>query len=105
MNSNNKTISILSTQKMPESNSMFPSTEEIATKCYEVGYKKFKENFSAFAEMLSQTVNDLPEISGNYQVDSITFSLAVNGQGKISLIGEISAGVSSGLTLTIKKNG
>lgn len=81
MKADNKTISIISSQRIRESDSLFPSIDEIATKSCEVDHRKTKENFSGFAKMLAQTVNELPEIFGSYQVDSVALSLAVNDHG------------------------
>lgn len=100
---NTKTISILTvqTQKGPET--MFPT--RMVAKSTEVATEKLKESLSYFVKMLDEIVETLPKSCGTYDVDTLTFSLSVDGSGKISLVGELSAGFTSGITISLKKKG
>lgn len=98
-----KKISIITYQSEKGSESMFPFPTGMISKYSELGYEKLKENLSDFVNMLGEIVEALPDSHGDYEVDNITFALSINGSGKISLIGELSAGVTSGITITFKK--
>lgn len=55
--------------------------------------------------MAKPVAEALPQSRADYEVNSLTFALSINGSGKISLIGELAAGVTSGITITLKKKG
>lgn len=98
-----KKISILTYQAEKEPESMFLSPTRMIAKYSDLGYEKLKESLSDFVNRLADIVETLPKSHGDYEVDNLTFSLSINGSGKISLIGELSAGVTSGITITFNK--
>lgn len=98
-------ISILTiqSQDVTEERAMFPSPTRILARSTEVAAETFRDSLSGFVKMLGTVVQGVPELCGGYRVDTLTFSLDVNGSGKISLVGELSAGITSGITVTLKK--
>ncbi len=100
-------ISILtsSVQGEGETFSMFPSTPQIVAKVRQVAIEKLEENLADFVTLLGKVVQTLPESCGGYSIDALTFSLSVDGSGKISLVGELAAGFTSGIIITLKKGG
>lgn len=98
-----KKISIMTYQTEKEPESMFPSPSRMVAKYSDLEYGKLKKSLSDFVNMLADIVETLPEPHRDYEVDNLKFALSINGSGKISLIGELSAGVTSGITITFKK--
>lgn len=98
------TISVL-TNQIEEGNkprSMFPfPVKGLALNL--IATNKFEASLSDCVKELYKVVEKLPESSENYSTDSLTFSLSINGAGKISLVGEVSAGITSGITITLKR--
>jgi len=68
-----------------------------------VAVGELSEQLAEFINSLSLVVDGLPSECGAYDVEELTFSLSVNASGKISLVGELAAGVSSGITVKIRK--
>lgn len=93
----------LETAFSSEARTMFPSLAKIVARSTEIATEKLSENLAGFVETLSAVLETLPESCGPYDVDELTFSLSLDGAGKISLIGEVSAGVTSGITLTLRR--
>lgn len=100
---NTKKISILTFQTPTGPESMFPSPTKIIAKHSEVEYEKLKEGLSGLVKKLIDIVESLPRHREDYEVDNLTFALSISGSGKISLIGELSAGATSAITITLKK--
>lgn len=101
-----KEITIVSSniQEGEEAFTIFPTSVKAAVaKSTKVAVQKFRENLSEFLQLLGETIEGLPGSCGGYQVDTLTFSLSVNAAGKISLIGELAAGCTSGITITLTK--
>ena len=103
---NLKEISIITSniQEDEETFTMFPTPVKAVVKSTKLAVKKFRENLTEFLGLLSEAIEDLPDACGGYQVDSLTFSINVNAAGKISLVGELAAGCTSGITITLKKD-
>lgn len=99
------TISILTTltEEPSEIHTMFPSPTKLIGKASQITVQSLAENLSDFVRTLGRVVEELPESVGQYDVDSLTFSMSVDGEGKISLVGELSAGFTSGIIITLKK--
>ena len=98
-------LSILttSTDQVDEKHNMFPSPTKVLSQSCKVGIETFTHNLTEVVEMLGDVIEKLPQSTGQYSIDILTFALSVNGSGKISLIGEIGAGVTSGITIMLKK--
>jgi hypothetical protein len=75
----------------------------VVSAAIDVGTEVLAKNLSEFVARLSRVVEAVPSSSGRYSAEEFTFSLSVNGEGRLSLIGEVSAGVVSGVTVTLKK--
>jgi hypothetical protein len=82
---------------------MFPTPSEIAVKSSTFAVKTLSANLRDFVDVLGKVVESLPDKCGSYNIDTLTFSLSIDGSGKISLIGEMSAGFTSGIIITLKK--
>lgn len=102
---NTKTISILTVQAQKGPETMFPSPTKMIVSYTQVATEKLKDNMSEFVKLLDEIVQTLPKSCGAYDVDTLTFSLSLDGSGKISLVGELSAGFTSGITISLKKKG
>jgi hypothetical protein len=68
-----------------------------------VKISEFKENIKDFTEKLTDIMDSIPNKSKTFEVDTIEFNLSVNGAGKISFIGEVSAGFQAGMSITLKR--
>ena len=82
---------------------MFPSPTRMAAKLSNVPTGVLEENLAGIVKRLGKIVDELPELPKGCRVDTVTFSLAVNAAGKLALIGELSAGMTSGITITLKR--
>jgi hypothetical protein len=102
---NPKQISVLTVQTEDESQtlSVFPSPSKMLAKSSQVAIDTLAENLTAFVNALGEIVDTVPESCGKYNVDNMSFSLSVDGEGRISLVGELAAGFSSGITVTLRK--
>ena len=87
-----------------ETHAMFPSPTKGITKVSQITAKKLSENLSDLINSLQETMNTIPESCGPYSLDELTFSLAIDSSGKISLIGELSAGMTTGIVIKLKKD-
>lgn len=109
--SNSDTISITTfeIENSSESNSMFHSPnlsifDKVGKKVSLISTDRLGEDLSDFVKVLGNIVEKLPDSCGNYSLDTLTFSLSVDSSGKISLIGELSAGLTSTISITLNKN-
>lgn len=105
LENNMREISILTFEHKEEAETMFPSVKKMVAKHTKVAADKLKKNISNFVKTIDDIVETLPKCRGIYEVDTLTFALSLDGSGKISLIGEISAGFTAGITITFKKRG
>ena len=102
---NEKMISVLYMEN-PDNcgkNSLFPSTLGSLLKSKDISAENVSKNLSQFLNSLRSVISDLPDSCGPYDIDELSFSLSIDGSGKISLIGEVSAGIVSGITITLRK--
>jgi hypothetical protein len=111
-----KTITILVTTGLEDneskSKSIFPSrkpkvdltTERAMVVAADIAVETLGDSLADFVKDLERIVEKLPDTCGAYNLDSLTFSLSVNGSGKISLIGEVAAGVTAGIVISLKKH-
>ena len=98
-----RTISILTAQGPGMRKSMFDESRSLTARCTRITCDKLKESFEEFVQLLREVVQGVPRQCGGYDVDSLTFALALDASGKISLVGELAAGMSSGITITLRK--
>lgn len=100
-------ISILTIRRSEESEMphMFPIPTRIIANTQRVAIEELGNNLSQIVDMLHGAIDKIPKSTGDFAVESFTFALSVNGGGKISLIGELSAQLSSGITVTLKRQG
>lgn len=98
------TISILTREPYEESTeAMFPMVKKIITKSLDMSSDKLGEGLSHFVNRLARVVKKIPESCGDFDVDSVSFSLSIDAHGKISLVGEIGAGFTSGIIIALKR--
>lgn len=108
-NTTNETISILThvheeaTGTDPSKRSMFPKPSANLLEYAEIPAEQLANNLEKFMNSLQTVVKKIPSTVGDYDVDEITFSLSINGSGKVSLVAELAAGFSSGIEVKIKK--
>ena len=98
-------ISILTfpESKEVDERSMFPSAKRIYLKASTVAVETVADNLSRFVGLVGKIITSIPDPAENYEVDTLSFSINLDGSGKVSLVGEVSAGFNSGITLTFKK--
>jgi len=82
---------------------MLSAFHRVSTKSVEVGIDTLSASISAIVERLGRIVDALPENCGHYTIDELTFSLNVNGNGKVSLIAEVGAGFTSSICIKLKR--
>ena len=92
-----------SSEETDQSHSMFPLVNRLTAKYSQISIETINRSLEDFLEVLEKAARNIPSACGSYDIDSLSFSLSLDGNGKISLIGEISAGVASSITLTLKK--
>ena len=97
------TINLITYEQQKQTESMFPRQGAFLAKCSQVTCDQLKGNLAECVSALSELLEGLPETTGSFQVEQATFALNVNASGKISLIGELAAGVSSSVTLTFAR--
>jgi len=95
-------ISILSYEGEENTRNAFPTVKEMTSKINTISCDVLKDNLSDVIGKLEDVVADMPLSDSNYSVDTIKFSLCVDGAGKFSIIGGVSAGFSSTITITLK---
>lgn len=96
-------ISTIGADAEPQGEHMFQYFARVTAKTQKVLTEELRKNFAEITNELKLLVESLPDTMGEYSIDTITFSLCVNGNGKISLVGELSRGLSSSIALTLKK--
>jgi hypothetical protein len=83
--------------------SMFPPLARARATTQHVLTEDISRNLSATVAQLKLAFERLPPSLGEYSIDTITVALGVNGSGGIALVGEISAGFQSSITLTFRR--
>lgn len=69
----------------------------------DVPVEDLANSLSDCMESLREVVQKVPTTLGDYDVDELTFSISVNASGKVSLVAEVGAGVTSGIVIKIKR--
>ena len=92
-----------SVEETNQSHNMFPLLNRVKAKYSQVSIETLNRSMENFLKVLDKTVRNIPSTCGSYDIDSLSFALSLDSNGKISLIGEISAGMTSSITLTLKK--
>lgn len=98
-------ISILASSEevqATETMNAFPSPKKVLAKSRQIAVDKFEKSLAEFLQTLGTIVEKLPKSTGTYNIDTLAFSMSVDGGGKISLVGEISTGFTSSMTVTFK---
>jgi len=99
------TISSVTTEGDGSSQAMFPSLHGLVHKSADVAANRLATSLSQFVATLGLIVQELPDSCGRYDVEELSFSASVDASGAFSLVGELSAGVTSGITIVLKKRG
>lgn len=102
-NREKRTISIVTSQQEKDVETMFPAPGALISTYSQVSYNELKKHLGDLVKTLSELVDVWPDTSGTFYVDQATFSLSINAAGKISLVGEVSAGLNSCITITLKR--
>ena len=82
---------------------MFPSATKTVEKLREIAVDTLQTDLQNPVDTLRGILNALPEADGNYEVDSLSFNLALSGTGRISLIAEVGTGMTASMTVTMKR--
>jgi len=98
-------ISIVSYQTVRDAaqQTMFPITPQLLAKTSKVAMDTLRNNLADAVLMLSTVADKLPQPSGDYRIDVLTFALTIDGSGKVSLLGELSAGIAASITISLKR--
>jgi len=105
VNDDIKTLNILtfSSADQIEESGIFPSPPKLLAKLSEISIDDLKDSLSQFIDSLEKVIEPLSENQQQFDVDTLTFNIAISGSGKISLIGEMAAGMNSGVSVTLKR--
>ena len=82
--------------------SMFPRPSEVVQQV-EVSAERLANGIKDCLESLRNVVQKMPDSLGEYDVDELTFALSINASGKVSLVAEAGIGLSTGITVKVKK--
>lgn len=77
-------------------------TQEIV-RVAQVPSQALAANFQAFAETISRALAAIPEATSSFQIDEVEVSAEVSGEGKLQLIGGLTAGIKGGITFKLKR--
>jgi hypothetical protein len=70
----------------------------------DISTETLSKNLLNFVKASGKIVESFPETyKKNYAMEEIKFSLSVDHSGKVSLIGNVPAGITAGITVTFKK--
>lgn len=100
--SNKKSLNVIQISTLENQRSFLPSSKAIVSKAAEVATEQITNNLSAVVQELGKVMDGMQD-SVNYEIDKVTYLLNIDCSGKVSLVGELSAGLSSGITITMKK--
>ena len=64
---------------------------------------KIKSNFQNFFRNVIGLIDEIPEGDLPYVVDEIEIQAEISGEGKIQLVGGITAGAKGGITFKLKR--
>jgi hypothetical protein len=105
MNEENAYLSIITmdVQSVPNEQNFFPSPAKVITKAMQVSSAKLASELNGFTKRLHELIEQLPEADGNFRISEVTFNVTVDGAGKFALIGEISAGIASSITVKFSR--
>ena len=99
---NNETIPVLTTCSESDGvSSMFPGA--ITTKIMDFSVSALQGEIKTVLAKAMHLFEDVIEEKSKFSIDTVSISLSISGQGKVSFIGEIGTSVSSAITVTFKK--
>ena len=70
----------------------------------ELSIETFSKNLHVLAKSLCGALHEVPNQPGHFDIDELTFSLGIDTSGKLFLVGQLSAGVKSTITIKLKRN-
>jgi len=100
-----RTIKVFSSISGNSEHGMFPSRTKIPGALTDITVHTLRENLAAVVAALNDAVSAMPEPDTGLVIDQMSFSLGVDGSGRVSLLGisEVAAGMNSSISVTFKK--
>jgi len=87
----------------PGGHNAFPTLREVTSKASTVAFDGFKEHLSKIVEQLQHALDSAGDEQSRYAIAEAQFNLTVNAEGEISILGKASAGVTAGITVTLRQ--
>ncbi len=101
----NKTIPVFSahSETLEEQTNMFPGVKQTIGKISAVQVKVLEQNIQIVLSDLVDLFNNIELKNNKFDIDTISLVLNVSSGGKVSLVGEINSNLTSGITVTLKR--
>ena len=96
-------ISVWIGQTEPISRSALPLAKEIVSSVVKVNTEIFAKNLSSFLSKVQMVLNSVSVETSAYAVEEVELHLMLNGSGGIELVGNLQAGVQSGIKVRLKR--
>ncbi len=77
--------------------------EQVIRKGIQIPAANLKSNFESFFKNVISLMSELPEGKFPFTVEEIEISAEISGEGKIQLVGGITAGAKGGITFKLKR--
>jgi hypothetical protein len=93
-----KQISIITSHSEGE-RAMFPSAKAVMMRAQQFSADMIKSNLAEAVGTLGDLFAALPGDCGGYTPEQVTVTLSIDASGKVPLVGEIAAGITSGISI------
>lgn len=105
-----RTISILTTHideivslEKRKNEAVFPKLSGFVVRSSQLAIADLGEELSKTMKNLSAVLGKIDDAESKYYLDEIHLSLGIDASGKISLVGEVAAGVQTGVQIILKR--
>lgn len=79
-------------------------TETIMSKGIKIPAENLKSSLESFFKVVLNLISDLPELKLPYSLDEIEICAEISAEGKIQLVGGLTAGAKGGITFKLKRS-
>lgn len=78
-------------------------TQNVIGLATQIPAEKLRSNFEAFVKNVLGLLNAVPEDQSGYKIEEIELSAEISSEGKVQLVGGLSAGMKGGITFKLKR--
>jgi hypothetical protein len=107
MNIQEKFITVLvskeATTEQSETKAGLPNFRKVATEEIKISSEKLAESLKDFLDNFKPALEKQDEKIGNFKIDEIELSLALNASGGVQLIGKVDVGIEGGIVIKLKR--